>query len=80
MRYFNMCRVRDVSPVSTDVEYSAPCIECGTQNVIVVSEDDHVSMRWQNSIPQHLDISVREFFMSGLCPTCQEEYFDEDED
>ena len=81
MRFFNMCRVRDVSPTSTDVEYSAPCIQCGTNNVIVVSEDDHVSMRWENSIPKHLEISSREFFMSGLCRSCQEEVFsDEDED
>jgi hypothetical protein len=81
MRFFNMCLVRDVSPTSTDVEYSAPCVMCGTNNVIVVSEDDHVSMRWENSIPKHLCISTREFFMSGLCRSCQEEVFsDEDED
>ena len=81
MRYFELCRVRDVSPMSTDVEYSAPCVMCGDKVKVVVSEQDHVSMRWENSIPQHLEISSREFFMSGICSGCQEEVFsDEDED
>jgi hypothetical protein len=81
MRYHEMCRARDVSPVSTDVEMSAPCVQCGTNNVIVVTENDYISMRWENSIPKHLPISTREFFMSGLCQTCQEGVFsDEDED
>ena len=81
MRYFELCAVRDVSPMSTDVEFSAPCVICGDKVKIVVSEQDYVSMRWENSIPQHLEITAREFFMSGLCRGCQEEVFsDEDED
>ena len=81
MRYFELCRVRDVSPMCTDVEMAAPCVVCGTQCVYVVTEGDYVSMRWENSIPQHLEISTREFFMSGLCRSCQEEIFsNEDED
>jgi len=81
MRYFELCTVRDASIMSTDVEYSAPCVLCGDKVKVVVSEDDHVAMRWNNSIPQHLEITAREFFMSGFCPVCQEEVFsDEDED
>lgn len=81
MRYFEMCRVRDVSPMSTDVEMSAPCIECNVQCVYVVKDEDYMEMRWRNHIPQHLPIATREFFMSGLCRSCQEEIFgDEDED
>lgn len=80
MRYFELCRARDVSPTSSDVEMSAPCTWCGTQCVYVVSEDDYTSMRWENSIPQHLEISTREFFMSGLCRSCQEDVFSENED
>ena len=80
MRYFELCRARDVSPMSTDVEMSAHCVECGIQCVYVVSDNDYRSMMWNNHIPQHLEISTREFFMSGLCRSCQEEIFNEDED
>jgi hypothetical protein len=80
MRYFELCRVRDASPMSTDVEYAAPCVVCGTSCVYVVSEKDHVSMRWENSIPKHLEITTREFFMSGMCRSCQEEFFNAEED
>ena len=80
MRYFELCRVRDASPMSTDVEYAAPCVVCGTQCVYVVTEQDHVSMRWENSIPKHLEIATREFFMSGMCRSCQEEVFNDEED
>lgn len=81
MRYFELCRARDVSPVSNDVEMSGHCVECDIQCVYVVSDEDYRAMMWHNRIPQHLDVSTREFFMSGLCRSCQEEIFkDEDED
>lgn len=80
MRYFELCRVRDVSPTSTDVEMSAPCVQCEVNCVYVVTDDDYMSMRWKNEIPQHLPIATREFMMSGLCRTCQEDIFSEEDD
>ena len=60
------------------------CIECGKLYTLQVNECEYVDWRRgeliQKSMP-HLLPAEREFLISRLCPSCQEDYFfDENEE
>ena len=84
MRYFEMCRVRDLCPRMlsvSDVVYAGECVSCNKTVEYVVSWQKHTEMqngKVQDNNPANA--VSNEFFISGLCEECQNEVFDEDED
>ena len=64
------------------VEIKKPCVRCTRHHTVVIKAQAFVD--WQDGaliqdVCPELSPEEREFLISTLCPTCQKEFFDDNE-
>jgi len=66
-----------------NVEVKGPCYSCGQPLFVIVKKADFERFRKGNFASEcfpYLNAGQREFLISGICDTCWDEMFGEDED